>query len=255
MLATLQGILQQNLHQHFSLEQRRNNLYQIFLPIFYPDGDMMDMFIRVNEDGSITLCDCGLTLMRLSYAIDLESSEHKKNLLADILRTSGAYDDDGEICLNTTKEMLFNNIMQFSQIITNVINMDMLKKDNIESLFYENINQYICKTFANDYKLEHNFTPFASSPEIVVDYVISGHSKKPIYIFAAKGSNKVLKSVIAILRLHDLGQDFTSVVIHNDYSKLSKNDQKNVMGVADKLFYDLPSFMDAGPRYVQQTIH
>lgn len=255
MLASLQEILQQNFHKHFSLEQRRNNLYQVFVPIFYPDGDMMDIFIRVNDDGSIILCDCGLSLMRLSYTMDTISA-HRSKLLNDIIKSFGAYDNDGEICLTTTKEMLFNNIMQFSQVVNKVVSMELLKTENVDNLFYENAREYICKTFGDTYKLEHNFVPCKESPELVVDYAISGsNATKPIYLFAAQGSTKALNSVIAILKLQKLGKDFFSVVLHNDYSKLSKKDQKNVMSVADKLFYDLPSFMDAGPKYVQQTIH
>lgn len=47
--------------------RRPNKLYQIDLPAFFGDGDAAAIFVRLRDDGLLTLTDLGHTCMRLSY--------------------------------------------------------------------------------------------------------------------------------------------------------------------------------------------
>lgn len=53
--------------------RRPNRLYQIDLPAFFSDGDAAAIFVRLREDGLITMTDLGHTCMRLSYTRSITS--------------------------------------------------------------------------------------------------------------------------------------------------------------------------------------
>ena len=50
----IENVLSRSLKQSFRLEEKRNALYQVFVPIYHEDGDMMDIFIMSREDGSVS---------------------------------------------------------------------------------------------------------------------------------------------------------------------------------------------------------
>ena len=121
----LKDILQKSFHDKFDLVERKENLYQLIVPLYHEDGDMMDIFIRVSGD-SLSVCDCGMTLMHLSYTFDVDS-EHKEKILFEILNQNDVKYEDGNIFIPTTADMLFRNIMQLSQVISKVSSMKMLR--------------------------------------------------------------------------------------------------------------------------------
>ena len=67
-----------------SIKEKRPGIYQLLLPIYHEDGDMVDIFIKQKENDKYTLCDFGLTLQRLSYTYDIDS-ENKESILQRIL--------------------------------------------------------------------------------------------------------------------------------------------------------------------------
>ena len=40
----LNKYLSKSFNNQFEIKEKRQNLYQILLPLFYPDGDMLDIF-------------------------------------------------------------------------------------------------------------------------------------------------------------------------------------------------------------------
>ena len=230
--------LKKSFFNDFSLHKRRNNLYQILLPLYYEDGDMMDIFIDTSND-QVSICDCGLTLMHLSYSFDI-TTEKQKRILSNILAESGATNDDGDIRLKVSDNMLFETIMQMSQIISRISSMKMLQKKAVASLFYEQLSSYIDDSF-KQYHVEKNYVPIADRDELKVDYAfISGN--RPIYVFAVKGDAKAQKSVISMLSFQKENMPFTGIVVHENYSHLRQDTQKVIMNVADKQYYDFTSF-------------
>ena len=119
---TLKNILKASFHKEFSLEKKRNDIFQLFVPIYHEDGDMMDIFIRPNDSNHLIVCDYGMTLMRLSYTYEI-NTPYRENLIMRIIAENGAQFDNGNIFIKTTPELLFANIMQLSQVLTKISGM------------------------------------------------------------------------------------------------------------------------------------
>lgn len=232
-------VLSRSLHHSFQLEEKRNSLYQVFVPLYHDDGDMMDIYIRVEDDGTAIICDCAKTLMRLSYTFDLHTSRQEK-LLDTIVRTNGADIQNGNIFIRSTANLLFENIMQMSQIIAQIDAMRFSKRHNVKNLFYEDMSDYI-ETDLKRFHPQKNIQPIRSRDDLVVDYALD-ISDRPLYLFGILGNEKALSSVISILSFQQAQLPFTSIAVHADYKSLSQTTQKKIMNAADKQFFDLDSF-------------
>lgn len=234
----LNKLLQKSFHNKFSLVKRRENLYQLIVPLYHEDGDMMDIFINTGGN-SLVVCDCGMTLMRLSYTFEVDS-EHKEKILFEILSQNEAKYDDGNIFIPTTFDMLFKTIMQLSQVISKVSSMKMLRKSNVSSLFYENVQNYIYSSLSQ-YTPYKNYLPIEGHTEYFVDYCLKINNK-PAFLFTFNNEQKALISTVSVMEFQKKRISFTGVAISNNLADFTKNNQKRIISAMDKVFYDYDDF-------------
>jgi len=131
----LEKIIEKEFNNRAKIVKRRADIYQLYIPIFHEDGDMIDIFISPKGEDRFTISDYGQTLMRLSYSYDIDS-ENKEAILKKIVSESKMEEKDGNIMLVSDVESLFNNIMQAAQTYAKVGSMKYFKREVIESLFY-----------------------------------------------------------------------------------------------------------------------
>ena len=234
----LKDILQKSFHDKFDLVERKENLYQLIVPLYHEDGDMMDIFIRVSGD-SLFVCDCGMTLMRLSYTFEVDS-EHKEKILFEILNQNEVKYEDGNIFIPTAADMLFRNIMQLSQVISKVSSMKMLRKNNVVSVFYENVHNYIYSSLSQ-YAPKENYLPIEGHNEYFADYYLKVN-KKPAFLFTFNNENKALISTVSVMEFQKNNLSFTGVAISDNLANFTKNNQKRIISAMDKVFYDYDDF-------------
>ena len=243
-------LLKQSFNTHFDVQLRRANLWQLYLPLYYPDGDMIDIFVKISDTSNkLILCDCGLTLMHLSYDFIIDTAS-KENILQGVLNDMGIYNDNDNLWLETTSDMLFFSIMQFAQGLEQVYSMRLLKRENIHNLFYENVDKYVFETF-KDYSPIKNYRPIKGKTESA-DFCLTVKNAKPIFLFAAQGKDKTLRSIISMLTFQNNSIPFTSIVVHDNFSKLGRDDQKSIMDISDKQFYNFDSFAQNGLSYISR---
>ena len=108
------NLIKESLDGKIDIYPRREGLFQLILPVFYEDGDMVDVYIRQSPDNKekIRISDCGMTLMRLSYTYDISSPSGEK-IFETILSQNGTLNQDGNLYLESTPELIYQNIMQF----------------------------------------------------------------------------------------------------------------------------------------------
>ncbi len=244
----IKNLLAKSFHDKFSLVKRRENLYQLMVPLYHEDGDMIDIFIKLSGS-SIFVCDCGMTLMHLSYAFDINTKSREKILL-EIIEDNGAQYEDGNILIPTEPDMLFNNVMQFSQVIAKVSSMRMLRKSNISSIFYENVNEFIFSSLSK-YNPQKKYVPIAGQDEHVVDYFLTVNGR-PVYLFAIMGEEKALISTIAAMTFQREKLPFMGIAISDSFEKLTTKTKKRVICAMDKLFYDYEDFEKQGMAYFER---
>ena len=244
----LKDILQKSFHDKFDLVERKENLYQLIVPLYHEDGDMMDIFIQSAGD-SLIVCDCGMTLMRLSYTIDV-SSPHREKILLEILTESGAKFEDGNILIHTEPDMLFKNIMQLSQVISKVSSMKMLRQRNISSMFYENVQDYVFSSLSK-YNPQKDYLPIEKHDEYMVDYFLTVNNR-PYYLFAIKGEEKALVSIVSVMAFLQAGLTFTSLAVPDDMDNLTKKTRSRMTNVMDKAFYKYNDFTEYSTSFFER---
>lgn len=245
----LQDLLKKSFYKHFFIEKKRENIYQVFLPLFYPDGDMIELFIQTDHTKKLTICDYGLTFMHLSYDIDIENID-KKAMFKTILLETGVSYNDGNIFIVTTPEDLYISIMQISQAIERIYDLRNYRHKKTNTHFLENLTEHVNNNLSM-YKPQQNYIPIADMPDMSVDYRLT-IGPKNIFLYGIQSDIKALSSLVSILSFRTVGLGFTSVVVYDDYSKLSLINQKKVMNATDKQFSDVSSFKKDGLTFLER---
>ena len=235
-------LLSDSFKTEFQIEEKKENLFQLFAPLYHPDGDMMDIFIKVNPSNPnyLTVCDCGLTLMRLSYDFDIDTP-NKQNILNTIIAENGAKFDNGDISITAKSEFLFMNILQMTQISAKIMNMRTLQRDIVTSLFFEQLSDHVY-TKLQDFHPKTGFAPLQGRDDLTVDYLFSTKNRKPVYLFAVNNNDKAQAATISMLFFQKENLHFTGAVVHENYDALSTRVRKSIMSASDKQFYDLSDF-------------
>ena len=192
------------------LYEKRHGIFQLIAPFYHEDGDMFDIFIEEKDD-KIIISDYGMTLMRLSYENDTDTP-NKEKIFSKIISENLAKEINGKIFIESTKENIYQSILQFSQAIAKVSNMRLYKR---------------------------------------VDYLFSV-SNKPLYLFAVKDNTKARLAVISCLEFQKANLSFESMVVHEDFEALSKKDRSRITSAGDKQFVCLDDFKSRGSSYISR---
>ena len=251
----LMKILHNSFKTEFQIEEKKENLFQLFAPLYHPDGDMIDIFIKVNPSNPdyLTVCDCGLTLMRLSYDFDIDTP-NKQNILNNILSDNGARFDNGDISITAKTEFLFMNILQMTQIAAKIMNMRTLQRDIVTSLFFEQLSDYV-DTKLKGFHPETGFAPLQGRDDLIVDYSFKTDRGKPVYLFAVNNNDKAQAATISMLFFQKEKLRFTGAVVHENYDALSMRVRKNIMSASDKQFYDLSDFENNSFDFLNRALY
>ncbi|MDE0448392.1 MAG: DUF1828 domain-containing protein [Spirochaetaceae bacterium] len=108
----------------FDIYRRREDGYQLVVPICHEDGDMVDVYLQDSPRGEayIRICDFGMALMRLSYSYDLDT-ETRRRIFDDILINNRVENDGGNLWLDVPVRRLYEGVMQFAGCVQTVCNM------------------------------------------------------------------------------------------------------------------------------------
>lgn len=220
-----------------STEEIEPNIWRLYAPFFHEDGDMFSIYIQADNSGRVILRDFGNTIMRVSYMFSIDTPK-KQDILASIIKSNFGILDDGEIIIETDFEQLPQAVMQYSQIVSKVSNIDILRRETVKSLFYEYLEECMT-TMLEKYNIIRNFAP-TKDKQLLVDYKIEG--SRPLFIFGVNENTKASKVVISCLTFQKQKLPFRSLVIHEDFGTLSSFYRNQITNAADKQFTSLEDF-------------
>ena len=108
----------------FDVCERRPGKYQLIIPIRHEDGDMIDIYLQDSpaDKSYIRICDFGLTEMRLSYTYEINTPS-RQIIFDSILINNGVQNDNENLYLDTTPEMLYEGIMQFAGCVQKICSL------------------------------------------------------------------------------------------------------------------------------------
>jgi hypothetical protein len=222
-----------------SIKEKRPGIYQLLLPIYHEDGDMVDVFIKQKENDKYTLCDFGLTLQRLSYTYDIDS-ENKESILQRILLENSLSEEEGNICLDTQPETIYTDIMHITQAYAKIGSMRYFKREVIENLFYEMLDDFITKDL-QEFKPQKKVMPIPNRDDLEADYSFSpnGH---PVYLFGVKDAFKARLATISCLEYRMQKLNFRGWVVNEDFERLPRKDRSRLTNTIDKQFTSFDEF-------------
>lgn len=256
MMNDLLNKITRELREQFSnrvrLEIKRPGVYQIFLPMYHEDGDMVELYIdlrdeNLNKSSLIRLSDFGMTVMRLSYSYDLDTP-NKERIFRKIVLENGVEENQGELSLNVPMDMLFQGIMQICQAIAKVGSMGFFKREVIANLFYEELGDFIEERLGR-FRPQKDVLPIPGHSEWEVDYQFTpnGH---PVYLFGVKDTSKARLVALTCLELMRRNLDFKSFVVHQDMNSLPKKDRDRLTSASYKQFTTLDDFVEHGEQFL-----
>lgn len=243
--------VQKILGNKFYFEAVDNNTYQIFAPLFHEDGDMMSIYITKEADSNnYIIRDFGNTLMRLSYSFDLNTS-NKKNVLNNIIIQNRGDLIDDEIIINCKESYLPDAILQYSQIVSKVSNMDILNRNNVSNLFYDYLNEYVEKHLSK-FTPNKKVQPIRNRSDLVVDWAFPKTKKgDDLFLFGVKDNSKAKDVTICCLEFKQIHLPFKSIIVYENMDDISQKEKFRLTNIADKQFTSLDSFMDQAQEYLK----
>ena len=251
---TIQEILTNTPANAFQLQEKRPGTFQLIAPIFHDDGDMVSIYLEKASDDAIRICDHGMSLMRLSYLFDIDSDK-KQKVLNDIISNRGASLESGSIELIVPNDNLFCGIMSYSQLVSEVCNMEILSREMVSSLFYDHLSESVelireksNHTYIKDYQVPGH-------PDMNVDFAFLGTGKvRPIYLFGVKDTNKAQQTAINCLNLTLDKIPHRSVSVFENIDSVTTFSRNALINASGKVYSDLASFQKNGAVYIETEL-
>jgi hypothetical protein len=249
MMTKIFDSIRTGFNNHVNIKEKRPGIFQLILPIYHEDGDMIDLFIIPKEDLKYELCDFGLTLMRLSYSYEIDT-ENKEKIFQKILNEYNLFEERGNIKFDTKPETVFTDIMHITQAITKITSMRYFKREVIESMFYEILDEFIENDLQN-YKPKKNILPLPDRDDLEADYQFTPNGY-PVYLFGVKDTSKARLATISCLEYQRANLKFRSLIVHEDFDKLSKKDRTRLTNACDKQFTSLDEFKSHAIEFLER---
>lgn len=244
--------LREQFGERFRLTVKRPNIYQVRLPLYHEDGDMLEIYLENAPDASdkVRVTDYAMTLMRLSYDYEIDT-ENKERIFQQIVSQNGLQEEDGSIYLDTPVQELYPALMQFAQTVNKVGSMRYFGREVVKSLFYEQVDEFIM-TQLRQFKPVKEVSPIPERPELEADYAFYPAGGRAIYLYAIKDASKAKVATINCLEFERAGLSFGSMAVHQDFDTLPKRDRSFLTNACDKQFTTLPEFKAHSTRYLHR---
>ena len=248
-------LLREQFNSHVAVREKRPGVLQLVAPLFHEDGDMMDVFLDVPKNGDtssdqkIRVSDHGLTLMRLSFAFDIDMP-NKEKIFHRILAENGVAEENGELFIEAVPESLYTALLQFSQAVSKVCNMRYFKREVLASLFEEMLAEFIQAELTR-FKPTEKVLPLPDRDDLEVDWELRPNGV-PLYLFAVKDNNRARLATISCLEFQRHTLKFKSIAVHEDVDKLSRKDRNRLTNACDKQFTSLDEFKQNAMPYLER---
>jgi len=243
-------LLSSGFNGHIDVREKRPGVTKLIVPMFHEDGDMVDIFLEELPDGRVRVSDRGLSLMRLSYDIDIDT-ENKERIFKRILDENRILEDNGNLFADVKPEQLYPAVLNFGQTVARIANMALYRREVIANLFYEMLRDRV-ESRLGEFSPREDIIPIPQREELVVDYALD--RQFPIYLFGVRERDtaKLRLTAVSCLEFQKAKLPFRSVVVHQDFDSLSKTDRQIITNAVDKQFTSLDEFDASGREAIER---
>ncbi len=237
-------LLRDGFNDHVELREKRPGIWKLIAPVFHEDGDMVDIFLE-QRNGRVRVSDHGLSLMRLSYTYEIDTA-NKERIFQQILAENHVSEEEGNLFVDVAPDRVYPAVLGFAQTVAKISSMSRFKREVIANLFYETLDEFVIEGLQR-FQPQPDYLPVEERSELQVDYALK-IGAQPIFLFGAKESDrpKVRLIAIACLEFEKAKLPFRSVVVHQNFEALAKNDRSIITNAVDKQFTSLEQFKEHG---------
>ena len=250
-ISNVQYSLQRRLAAGFDVYERRPGDYQLIIPIHHEDGDMVDIYLQESPKGEeyVRICDFGMTLMRLSYTLDV-TTDTRQHIFDSILINSNVKNNEGNLYLDAPACLLYESILQFAGCVQKVCNMRYWNRETPRTAFYDDLKEYVT-TELRQFSPTPDYVPISDYPIISVDWSLKYNSRH-LYVFGVRGNSKAKSVAISLLEFQKARLPFISLVVHEDMEELGKKESLYLTRNADTQYPVLDDFRERSVQDIQR---
>ena len=237
------NLLREKVRTGFDVYERRTGKFQLIVPIRHEDGDMVDIYLQDSPEGEnrIRICDFGMAIMRLSYTYELNTHPRQK-IFDSILINSDVKNEEGNLYLDTTPEMLYESVLQFAGCVQKVCNMRYWGREIVRSTFYEDLKEY-ATTELKQFDPKQDDLPLPDYKILTVDWSLRYKNRK-FYLFGVLGNDKAKSTAIALLEFKKENLPFISLVVYENMQDLGRKEVTYLTRNADKQYPNLTDLQE-----------
>lgn len=228
--------------------ERWPGCFQIVHPILHEDGDMVDIYIQKSRnEGYVRICDCGMSLMRLSYTFEINTTSRQR-IFDSILINNDITNDEGEFYLESPIDMLYENILKFIGCVQKICGMRYWKKNSLTNIFYSDLDKYIFGKFAE-------FNPVSDEmplPLLKVDWMLS-HNQNRVFLFGVTGNEKAKSVTISLLEFQKEVK-CVSVVVYENMKTLGEKEKHYLSRNSSRQYRNFDVFQEKGDPEIRQLM-
>ncbi|MBI5857402.1 MAG: DUF1828 domain-containing protein [Sphingobacteriales bacterium] len=241
--------IKKSFNNKIKVETKRPNIFQLYLPLYHEDGDMIDIYLEKSRDNSFVIADHGKTLQRLSYEFDIDTP-NKETILEKILLENGLNERNGNIFMPTTSQTIFTDLLHVTNAYSKIGSMKYFKREMLESLFIEMLEEYIFSELV-DFNPKSKVVPMPASPEYEVDYSFSpnGH---PVYLMGIKHPSQAKLATINFMAFKLAKLNFRGWVVYESFESLGKSDISRLSNASEKQFTSFNNFKEDIRYYLEK---
>lgn len=249
---SLKEEIQSRINTNIVIKEKRPELFQVYAPFYHEDGDMVEIFIEKspNNPEKVRICDYGLTLMKLSYDIELSGVNQK--VYNQILSENKLDEADGNIFFESELDSLNSGFMHYVQTISKVSSLHYFKHKRVKSLFYETLMDFIQEQL-KEFNPKKEFIPLPKNPEDKVDVLFEA-GKIPIYLFGVQNDNKAMDVAYSCQAFKLAGLKYKSLVVYENFKELSNKTQSRILRATDKPFMDFEQFQEEAHSFIEKEV-
>lgn len=239
LIQEIEVLLKESFQKELKITLRRPGLFQVQIPYFYPDGDMVDVFLSISDSENILIQDMGMTLMRVSYEFNIDSKT-KRKILNEIFSQFQINENGGNLTLEAPRTEFFPYLMQFLQVITKVSDISYLKREIVKSLFYEYFDKYINENFDTFTKIRDYYPGFDKEQQYPTPYaVLKNQSDNPVCFYPIASDDKCNETTITIqhYELHNFRPN--TIAVFENQEEIGRKPLARLSNIVGKQFSTL----------------
>jgi hypothetical protein len=241
--------------EQIDLEPEGEGRYLVQTPFRFDDGDHFTITLK-REGESWILSDEASTLMHLSYWLDDKALEsgNRKEIVTSSLAGFSVQNRNGELVIPVLENRFGDALFNFVQALTKVTDVSFLSREIVRSTFLEDFRAFFQSQVPPD-RLEFDWTDRThdSKSNYPVDCRIN-RLKRPLFVFALPGDDKVSVATISLLMFEKWNLPFQSCGIFEDQESVPRKSVARFTDVVEKSFSNLEGNKDRIAAHIQRIL-